>query len=42
VRDLGDRRFRTLVARDRRTPGEPRVLAAGPPLTVPDGHCHYL
>jgi imidazolonepropionase-like amidohydrolase len=42
VRDLGDRRYRTLVARDRRTPGEPRIVAAGPPLTVPDGHCHYL
>jgi imidazolonepropionase-like amidohydrolase len=42
VRDLGDRRYRTLVARDRGTPGEPRIVAAGPPLTVPDGHCHYL
>lgn len=42
VRDLGDRRYRTLVARDRRRPGEPRIVAAGPPLTVPDGHCHYL
>jgi imidazolonepropionase-like amidohydrolase len=42
VRDLGDRRYRTLVARDRRSPGEPRIVAAGPPLTVPDGHCHYL
>jgi imidazolonepropionase-like amidohydrolase len=42
VRDLGDVRYRTLVARDRRTPGEPRVVAAGPPLTVDAGHCHYL
>ncbi len=42
VRDLGDRGYRTLVARDRRTPGEPRVVAAGPPLTLPDGHCHFL
>ena len=42
VRDLGDRNFRTLVFRDRRTPGQPRIVAAGPPLTVPDGHCHYL
>jgi imidazolonepropionase-like amidohydrolase len=42
VRDLGDRRYRTLVARDRMSPGEPRIVAAGPPLTVPDGHCHYL
>lgn len=42
VRDLGDRRYRTLVARDRGTPGLPRIVAAGPPITVPDGHCHYL
>ena len=42
VRDLGDRRYRTLVARDRAGPGAPRIVAAGPPLTVPDGHCHYL
>jgi imidazolonepropionase-like amidohydrolase len=42
VRDLGDRNFRTLVFRDRMTPGEPRIVAAGPPLTVPGGHCHYL
>ncbi|HEY3531135.1 MAG TPA: amidohydrolase family protein [Nocardioides sp.] len=42
VRDLGDVRYRTLVARDRRGPGEPRIVAAGPPITVPGGHCHYL
>jgi imidazolonepropionase-like amidohydrolase len=42
VRDLGDRHYRTLVARDRRSPREPRIVAAGPPLTVPQGHCHYL
>src|SRR4051794_30771482 len=42
VRDLGDRRYRTLVARDRRPPGEPRVVAAGPPLTITAGHCHFL
>ena len=42
VRDLGDVRYRTLVARDRRAPGEPRIVAAGPPLTEPRGHCHYL
>jgi imidazolonepropionase-like amidohydrolase len=40
VQDLGDRRYRTLEARA--LPGLPRVVAAGPPLTVPDGHCHYL
>jgi imidazolonepropionase-like amidohydrolase len=42
VRDLGDAGYRTLVARDRRTLGEPRIVAAGPPLTEPDGHCHFL
>jgi imidazolonepropionase-like amidohydrolase len=40
VRDLGDRRYRTLEARA--LPGLPRVVAAGPPITVPGGHCHYL
>jgi imidazolonepropionase-like amidohydrolase len=42
VRDLGDRGYRTVAARDRRTPGLPRIVAAGPPITPPDGHCHYL
>jgi imidazolonepropionase-like amidohydrolase len=42
VRDLGDTRYRTLAFRDRADPGDPRIVAAGPPLTVPDGHCHYL
>lgn len=42
VRDLGDRDYSTLAARDRRTPGEPRILASGPPITTPGGHCHFL
>jgi len=42
VRDLGDTRFRTLAHRDAAAPGLPRVLASGPPLTVPEGHCFYL
>ena len=42
VRDLGDRRYRTLVARDLATPGLPRIVAAGPPVTTQAGHCHYL
>lgn len=42
VRDLGDRHYRTLVARDAETSGLPRIVCAGPPLTVPSGHCHYL
>jgi len=40
VRDLGDRHYRTLEARA--LPGLPRVVAAGPPITEPGGHCHYL
>ena len=40
VRDLGDRGFRTLTFRER--PGLPRVVASGPPLTTPGGHCHFL
>lgn len=42
VRDLGDSRFRTLDFRDRSSPGVPRIVASGPPLTVPGGHCHFL
>ena len=42
VRDLGDLGYRTLQFRDRQAPGVPRVVCAGPPITVPDGHCHYL
>ena len=40
VRDLGDRGYRTLAFR--MSPGLPRVVAAGPPLTTPGGHCHFL
>lgn len=40
VRDLGDRGFRTLALRERA--GLPRVVASGPPLTTPGGHCHFL
>lgn len=40
VLDLGDCRYRTLQARA--LPGLPRVRGAGPPLTIPDGHCHFL
>jgi imidazolonepropionase-like amidohydrolase len=42
VRDLGDRRYRTLAFRDAATPGAPRIVAAGPPFTTDGGHCHYL
>ncbi|MFB9763962.1 amidohydrolase family protein [Nocardioides kongjuensis] len=42
VRDLGDRGYRTLPFRDAPGPATPRVVAAGPPITTPGGHCHYL
>ncbi|WP_183096109.1 amidohydrolase family protein [Nocardioides stalactiti] len=42
VRDLGDKDYRTLAFRDRRTTGQPRIIAAGPPITTPGGHCHFL
>jgi imidazolonepropionase-like amidohydrolase len=40
VRDLGDRGYLSLGLRGR--PGLPTIVAAGPPLTTPAGHCHYL
>lgn len=40
VRDLGDRGYRTLAFR--MSPGLPRVVVSGPPLTTPGGHCHFL
>ena len=40
VRDLGDRDYLSLVLRGR--PGLPTILTAGPPVTIPGGHCHYL
>lgn len=41
VRDLGDRSYRTLAFRAAAV-GRPRVVAAGPPVTIPGGHCHFL
>ena len=40
VRDLGDRDYLSLGLRGQ--PGLPTILAAGPPITTPGGHCHYL
>ncbi|WP_245923415.1 amidohydrolase family protein [Paractinoplanes atraurantiacus] len=40
VRDLGDRGYLSLRLRD--TPGLPSIVAAGPPVTTPAGHCHFL
>ena len=47
VRDLGDRDYVVVAHRDRRRAAggavpEPTVIASGPPLTVPGGHCHFL
>lgn len=39
VRDLGDRGFLTRRLDD---PDGPTVLASGPPLTTPGGHCWFL
>jgi imidazolonepropionase-like amidohydrolase len=46
VRDLGDRGYLALELRDR-GPGPsagplPAIVAAGPPITTPGGHCHFL
>jgi imidazolonepropionase-like amidohydrolase len=44
LRDLGDRRYLALGVR-RAAPTDPtlpEVLAAGPPITTPDGHCRFL
>jgi imidazolonepropionase-like amidohydrolase len=44
VRDLGDRGYLSLGLRDAATadPSLPTIVAAGPPITTPGGHCHYL
>ncbi|SDP30846.1 Imidazolonepropionase [Actinopolyspora xinjiangensis] len=45
VRDLGDRNGTAIRIRDAVARGEltgPRILAAGPPLTVHGGHCWFL
>ncbi len=45
VRDLGDRSYLTLQVRDETAaqPGlGPDIVPAGPPITVPGGHCWFL
>ncbi|MFD7445035.1 amidohydrolase family protein [Streptomyces sp. NPDC059909] len=45
VRDLGDRGYLSLalVEETAQHPEQgPEILAAGPPLTTPGGHCHFL
>ena len=40
IRDLGDYCYLSLGLRGR--PDLPTIVAAGPPITTPGGHCHYL
>jgi imidazolonepropionase-like amidohydrolase len=40
VRDLGDRHYLSLGLRGRG--GLPTMVVAGPPITTPGGHCHFL
>jgi imidazolonepropionase-like amidohydrolase len=42
VRDLGDRGYLSLTLRASGDPTLPTIVAAGPPITTPGGHCHYL
>jgi imidazolonepropionase-like amidohydrolase len=44
VRDLGDRGYLSLGVRAAAAtdPTLPEILAAGPPITTPGGHCHFL
>jgi imidazolonepropionase-like amidohydrolase len=44
VRDLGDRAWCVVDRRDRqdRCTQEPTIVASGPPVTVPGGHCHFM
>jgi imidazolonepropionase-like amidohydrolase len=40
LRDLGDRDYLSLGLRGR--PDLPTILSAGPPVTLAQGHCHFL
>ncbi|GIH99530.1 amidohydrolase family protein [Planobispora takensis] len=42
VRDLGDRGYLSLRLRDSADATLPTIVAAGPPITSEDGHCHFL
>jgi imidazolonepropionase-like amidohydrolase len=44
IRDLGDRNYLSLTLRDwfRGEEIGPRIIAAGPPITVTGGHCWFL
>jgi imidazolonepropionase-like amidohydrolase len=44
VQDLGDSAYAVVAVRDatRGNRSLPRILASGPPITTPGGHCHFL
>ena len=45
IRDLGDRNYLSLALRDWFGDGGevgPRIIASGPPITSPNGHCWFL
>src|SRR5918992_4841274 len=42
VRDLGDRGYLALQLCDGAAATLPTILSAGPPITTPGGHCHFL
>jgi imidazolonepropionase-like amidohydrolase len=45
IRDLGDRNYLSLTLRDWFLHGNevgPRIVASGPPITTPRGHCWFL
>jgi imidazolonepropionase-like amidohydrolase len=42
VRDLGDRNYLAVRLRDTTDHELPTIVAAGPPITTPGGHCHFL
>ncbi len=45
VRDLGDLQFSVVQRRDAQRQGDdglPWIVASGPPITIPGGHCGYL
>lgn len=42
VRDLGDRHYSAITLRESGRGPLPTIVAAGPPLTSPGGHCHFL
>jgi imidazolonepropionase-like amidohydrolase len=45
VRDLGDRSYLSVTLRDWFRDGSdmgPEIVAAGPPITVTGGHCHFM